>query len=240
MKKFILIISALFAAFAINAQVNNLPIIGNKFTFGIDGGLALPASQFGSSGALDPSAGSIAGNAKTGFCYDVYAGFKFSKIIGIMALFGMNTNSYNASGLTNQFGSATVSGAYNVSEYLVGPYLSITLIKIKIEAKLLAGMVSGNYPTSTFNYNGLMNTYGESVVTAFQNGSAFGYCVGAKIKYMMIGGMLGIGFGLNYVGSDLNYKGTNSEVGAPALSTSFDNKMNVGVFQPTLGLSLDI
>lgn len=56
----------------------------------------------------------------------------------------------------------------------------------------------------------------------------------------MIGGMLGIGLGLNYVGSDIDYKGISSEGGAPNLSTSFDNKMNIGIFQATLGLSLDI
>ena len=200
MKKYILIASIFIASFTMNAQVNDIPLIGNKITIGIDGGLALPGSDYGSSGpfpfSADNTVGYIDGNAKQGYCYDAYAGFKFSKIIGIMALYGVNMNSYNTSGLNNEMGTASTSGGYAISEYLVGPYLSITLVKIKIEAKLLAGLVSSNYPTSTFTYNGFMNTYGQSVVDSFSNRECVWILCRCKIKYMMIGGMLGIGIGL--------------------------------------------
>lgn len=54
MKRYILFASIVIIAFAANGQVNDIPLIGNKFTFGIDGGLALPVSQFGSSGPNSP------------------------------------------------------------------------------------------------------------------------------------------------------------------------------------------
>jgi hypothetical protein len=236
MKKYILIVFTLIVAFAAKAQVNDIPLIGNKFTFGIDGGLAIPSSDYGSTSASSSSSNAN-GFAKMGFCYDAYAGFKFSKIIGIMVQYGASMNSFNTSDLSS---NTTESGNYTVSEYLIGPYMSVTLVKIKIEAKLMGGLVSSNYPTisSSSSFGGITS----SVVSSFSNGNSFGYCAGAKIKYMMIGGMLGIGLGLDYVGSDVSFKGvTNTETtGMPSSSTSTNPKMSIGILQATLGLSLDI
>lgn len=245
MKKFILIVSVLTTSVIMNAQVNSLPIIGNKFTFGIDGGLALPGSDYSATGSLNSSSGStIDGFAKMGYCYNAYAGFKFSKLIGAMVLYGANSNSFNTSDLSS---GSSASGGYTVSEYLIGPYMSITLVKIKIEVKLLGGMVSSNYPT--ISQNSTFNGITSSVVNSFSTGNAFGYCAGAKIKYMMIGGMLGIGVGLNYIGSDVSFKGTyTSETSSVNIgsnmfgttSSSVNNKMSISILQPTIGLSLDI
>lgn len=241
MKKYILIASIFVASLKMNAQVNDIPLIGNRITIGIDGGLALPGSDYGSSNAApSPSNSNMDGYAKSGYCWDFYAGLKISKFFGVMGQYGMNMNSYNTSGLSNEFGTATTSGGYTISEYLAGPYLSITAVKIKIEIKLLAGLVSGNYPSSTFTYNGIMNTYGQTLVNSFRTGNGFGYCLGAKIKYMMIGGVLGIGIGLNYVGSDINYKGISTYDNLPSQSTSYNSSMLISIIQPTLGLSIDI
>jgi len=236
MKKYILIAATVIMAFAAKAQVNNLPLIGNKFTFGIDGGLAIPSSDYGST-STSSSSSNANGFAKMGFCYDAYAGFKFSKLIGAMVQYGASMNSFNTSDLGSNYSS---SGGYTVTSYLVGPYMSITLLKIKIEAKLLGGLVSSNYPTLTESTS--FAGVSSSVVSSFSTGSSFGYCAGAKIKYMMIGGMLGIGLGLDYLGSDVSFKGTNTETvpGLPPSTTSTNPKMSIGILQATLGLSLDI
>jgi len=235
MKKYIFIAAVLLTALAANAQVNSIPIIGNRFTFGIDAGLSLPSSDYATANSgVANTENALSGSAKTGFYYDIYGGFKFSKFIGIMVQYGANSNSFNTSNLGS---GSSASGGYTVAEYLVGPYLSITLVKIKIEAKLLGGMVTSNYPTLTID-----NASG-SVVDAFQNGSGFGYCAGVKIKYMMLGGMLGIGVGLNYVSSDVSYSGWTSTVSGGGTTQSQSEgkvKMNIGLVQPTLGLSLDI
>jgi hypothetical protein len=237
--KYFLLSAALFLAFISNAQVNKIAVTGNKFDFGIDVGFSLPASDFASSSLPAYSSNNVIdGYAKTGFCYDLHASYKFSKYIGIMVLYGNNINPINTSELTTSMGaSSSASGEYTVAEYLVGPYFSLTLVKIKIEAKLLGGIVTSNYPTLTFD-----NAAG-SVIDAFQNGSGFGYLAGAKIKYMMIGGMFGIGIGVNYVSSGVSYSGWTSTLSGAGTSQAQSNgsiKMNIGLVQVMLGLSLDI
>ncbi len=157
-----------------------------------------------------------------------------------MVQYGVNNNSFDVSKLNGSGGSTySTSGGDKVTEYLIGPFVSFKLIKIKIEAKLLAGLVSGSYPTlSSSSTSGNVTS---SVVNSFSTGNAFGYCAGAKIKYM-VAGHIGIGLGIDYVGSDISYKGTTTveSSGSQTFSNPTNNKMNVGVLQATLGLSLDI
>jgi hypothetical protein len=225
MKRHILTAIILIASYAANAQ----------FTAGLDGGLSVPASDYGSKSLPSPNSTTINGYAKLGTCFDGYVGFKFIPLIGGMLQYGVNTNSNNVSTLNTSNTTYTSGGSDKITEYLIGPFFSIKLIKIKIEAKLLAGLVSSNYPTLSSSSSS--TTFGgvtSSVENSFTTGNSFGYCAGAKIKYMMAS-VLGIGLGLDYVGSDVNFKGTNSLNGE---STNY--KMSVGVLQATLGVSLDL
>lgn len=225
MKKYLIALSALFASYTMSAQ----------FTFGIDGGLSIPSSDYGSSSAnASSSGGTVNGYAKLGSCFDGYVGYKFIPILGVMAQYGMNNNSYDAGKLNSSGVTVTASGGDKISEYLIGPYLSIKLANIKIEAKLLGGLVSSNYPTLTENTN--IGGVTSSVVNSFSTGNAFGYCAGAKIKFM-VAPIVGIGLGVDYVGSDVNFTGV-SNVNSQTFSNSY--KMSVGVLQATLGLSVDL
>src|ERR1700722_14957511 len=105
MKKYILITVAIIAAFAANAQVNSLPLIRNRFTFGIDGGPDYPGNDF-------------APTPKTGFYYDAYAGLKFSKLIGVMVQYGVNDIPYSADAPRVTDAVSSNSGGYITSEYL--------------------------------------------------------------------------------------------------------------------------
>jgi hypothetical protein len=224
MKKYIFIAAVLIGSHTMNAQ----------FTIGIDGGLSLPSSDYGSSNAsVSASGGNVSGYAKVGSCFDGYVGFKFIPIIGVMAQYGMNNNSYDVGKLSSSSVTVTASGGDKITEYLIGPYLSVKLANIKIEAKLLGGLVSTNYPTLTQNTN-FDNVY-SSVVNSFSTGNAFGYCVGAKIKFM-VAPIFGIGLGVDYVGSDVDFTGV-SNANSQTISNSY--KMSVGVFQATIGASLD-
>ena len=223
MKKYLIALSALFATYTMSAQ----------FTFGVDGGLSIPSSNYGAS-ALSSSS-TFNGSAKLGACYDGYVGFKFIPLLGAMVQYGANMNSINTS---NWGSNVSASGGSTVTEYLIGPFLSIKLIKVKIEAKLLGGLVSSSYPTisQSTTFNGVTS----SVVSSFSTGNGFGYCAGAKVKYM-VASIFGIGLGLDYVGSDVKFNGVSSEVVGSSSSTSTSsNKMNVGVLQATLGLSIDL
>ncbi len=244
MKKYIIIAATLIASYTGFAQgVNDIPIIGNKITIGIDGGLSIPSGDFGSTSTSGSTTGSstTSGFAKLGFCYDIYAGVKVFKLLGVMAQYGGNSHSYDASKLNTSSLTFTSNGGYNLSEYLIGPYVSVKLLKIKIEGKALGGLVTSNYPTISGSSN--VGGIATSVVSSFKTGNGFGYIIGAKLKYMMVGGMLGLGVGLNYLGSNINFKGINSQTivnGSLVQSSTYDSKMGVGLFQGTLGLSLDI
>jgi len=223
MKKYLIALSALLASYTMSAQ----------FTFGVDGGISVPSSNYGAS-ALSSSS-TFNGSAKLGACYDGYVGFKFIPLLGAMVQYGANMNSINTSDWGN---NASASGGATVTEYLIGPFLHIKILKLKIEAKLLGGLVSSNYPTisQSSSFNGITS----SVVSSFSTGNAFGYCAGVKIKYM-VASILGIGLGVDYVGSDVNFKGTSTTDAGPYSNTeSTSGKMNIGILQATLGLSIDL
>ncbi|HTA28416.1 MAG TPA: hypothetical protein VK809_11535 [Bacteroidia bacterium] len=217
MKKYLIALSALFASYTMSAQ----------FTFGIDGGLSIPTGQY--AGTVSTSNNTLNGYAKIGSCYDAYVGFKFLPFIGAMVQYGANNNSFDVAKL-NTSGSSTftTSGGDKIAEYLIGPYFSIKLANIKLEAKLLGGIVSSNYPTITesTSFNGVTN----SVSNSFETGNDFGFCAGAKIKFM-VAPIVGIGVGVDYLASSVTFKGaTNSDT----------YKMSEGVIQATLGVSIDL
>jgi hypothetical protein len=226
MKKYLVLLSVVLVCYTAKAQ----------FTFGIDGGLSVPGRGYGSSSDAsfsNPSSGTINGYAKIGTCYDAYAGFKFIPILGIMAQYGVNFNSYDVGKLNNSSETVTTSGGQEISSYLVGPYLSFGAAGIKLEVKLLGGIVSSSYPTITESstFNGTYNL----VVNSFQTGDNFGYCAGAKVKFMAAK-IIGIGIGVDYLASDATFKGSSTGYNT---NVSQNYNMSVGVFQATLGLSLD-
>lgn len=225
MKKPLILLSAIGLTCTMSAQL----------TIGVDGGLSIPSGDHGSSSVSTSSnGGTINGYAKIGTCYDGYVGFKFIPIIGIMAQYGMNLNSYDAGKLNSSSVTVTSSGGDKITEYLIWPYLSIKAANIKIEVKLLGGLVSSSYPgiTQNTNFDGVSST----VYNSFSTGNAFGYCAGAKIKFM-VAPIIGVGLGVDYVGSDESFTGV-SNANSQTVSNSY--KMSVGVFQATLGLSIDL
>src|ERR1700727_2801495 len=106
MKKYLVLISVVLISYGAKAQ----------FTFGIDGGLSVPGRGYGSSSDanVSTSGGNINGYAKVGTCYDAFAGFKFLPIIGVMAQYGVNYNSYDVGKLNNSSETVTTSGGQEI------------------------------------------------------------------------------------------------------------------------------
>lgn len=224
MKKYVVLISVVLVSFVAKAQ----------FTLGVDGGLSMPGRDYGSSTVTTyNSGGTINGYAKIGSCFDAFVGFKFIPILGVMAQYGINNNAYDVGKFNNSSETITTSGGDKISSYLVGPYLSFGAAGIKLEVKLLGGIVSSTYPTITENTNGAA-TY-DAVVNSFSTGNNFGYCAGAKLKFMAAK-IIGIGIGVDYLASDATFKGTSTGYNT---NVSQNYNMSVGVFQATLGVSLD-
>ncbi len=186
MKKYLVLLSIVFVSYTMSAQ----------FSFGVDGGLSIPTGQY--AGTVSTSSNTLNGYAKIGSCYDAYVGFKFIPILGAMVQYGANNNSFDVAKLnTNGTSTFTTSGGDRIAEYLIGPYISIKLANIKLEAKLLGGIVSSNYPTITesTSFNGVTS----SVSNSFDTGNDFGFCAGAKIKFMAAR-IVGIGLGVRLPG----------------------------------------
>jgi hypothetical protein len=217
MKKYLLLLPVALISFTMKGQLN----------FGVDGGLSIPTGQY--AGTVSTSGNTLNGYAKIGSCYDAYVGFKFLPVIGAMVEYGANNNAFDVAKLnTSGTSTFTTSGGDKIAEYLVGPYFSISLVNIKLEAKLLGGIVSTNYPTITesSSFNGITS----SVSNSFETGNDFGFCAGAKIKFM-VAPIVGIGLGVDYLGSNVTFKGAlNSDT----------YKMSEGVIQATLGVSIDL
>jgi hypothetical protein len=217
MKKYLILLVVVLVSYKMDAQ----------FTFGIDGGLSIPTGQYAGTAAI--SGNTLNGYAEIGSCYDAYVGFKFLPLIGAMVQYGANNNSFDVAKISTSGGSTvTASGGDKIAEYLIGPYFSIKLANIKLEAKLLGGIVSSSYPTITENssFNGITS----SVSNSFDTGNDFGFCLGGKIKFM-VARMVGIGLGVDYLASDVTFKGvTNGDT----------YKMSEGVVQATLGVSIDL
>ncbi|HTB30927.1 MAG TPA: hypothetical protein VK808_02820 [Bacteroidia bacterium] len=217
MKKYLILLPALLVCYTLSAQL----------TVGIDGGLSIPTGQY--AGTASTSGNTLNGYAKIGSCYDAYVGFKFLPFIGAMVQYGANNNSFDVAKLnTSGTSTFTTSGGDKIAEYLIGPYFSIKLANIKLEAKLLGGIVSSNYPTITDNtsFNGVTS----SVSNSFDTGNDFGFCAGAKIKFM-VARIVGIGLGVDYLASSVSFQGVGN---------GNTYKMSEGVIQATLGVSLDL
>lgn len=224
MKKYLVLLSVVLISYATKAQL----------TLGVDGGLSIPGRDYGSSAVTTyNSGGTINGYAKIGAGFDAFVGLKFIPFIGVMAQYGVNDNAFDAGKFNNSGGTISVSGQDQIASYLIGPFVTIPLGPVKLEGKLLGGVVSSSYPTITESTSGSA-TY-NSVVNSFNTGHDFGYCAGVKLKFMPAK-IFGIALGVDYLASDATFKGTST-----GYNTNFSQNynMSVGIWQATLGLCLD-
>ena len=160
-------------------------------------------------------------------------------------------------------GSPTfTSNSYYAGQYLIGPALKLPAGKFNIEGQILVGMVSTTYPTLTENLDqssvsgGFTQTETGSSVTTFKSASGFGYNINAGIEDM-IAPLIGLHLNVGYTGSSLSYSGfttttsgtyTETITGFGTTTTDFssvrtDNNaktLSVGLFQVTLGVSVDL
>jgi Outer membrane protein beta-barrel domain len=235
-----------------------------KLHIGVDVGYSAPSGDFSST---DPSkepvvqphstdTTHIAGYAKGGFHFNVYATYMFSEEVGAMISVGGSMNSYDITTLNSNFAAEfttggytgalpafTSSGGYFIGQYLIGPYISIPVGggKLKVEIKGLVGLTAANYPTLSYNYSALGITESESVTVKSYSG--FGYNVGAGLEYMM-SDMLGLHFNICYGGTSVSYPGYTVTATEGTLSVnqthSTDLAMSLGLIQVTVGASIEL
>lgn len=210
------------------------------------------------------------GFAKTGFSFNVYGQYRLAGPIGIKLMVGGTMNSYDASAFTSAYAPVwatyhytgvpsptwTASKSYYIGEYMLGPCLRLPAgEKLKIEAQVLVGLVTGSYPsltgTTTFSGTGYTETYTQNFSTV-SSVSAFGYNFSAGFEYKFAP-LMGLHLNVGYTGTSFSYSSyttstTLSETASGVTSTNnygpntynFAKTMAVGILAITLGFSVDL
>ncbi len=259
MKKQILLVAiAVLSVFAVKAGDKDLMFRGggggdSKLTIGVSVGAGIPMSDFGkkdTTGQNDTT--KRTGWASTGFHFNVTAGYLLGGPVGVMVMIGGNMNSFDvtsyetATGFNNNVPSGETktltSTNYYIGQYLVGPFLSLPASdKLKIDIRLLVGLVTGNTPTQTESETA--GSSNETIVTSGKDGSGFGYHFGAGIKYNFSDKM-GLTVNAGYTGSSIAYTGyTDTESGVFSgthTNTTLKQTMATSIVSVTVGLAFNL
>jgi hypothetical protein len=260
MKKSILVITAVMAAFTLKAGDLNTTMSGgndSKFSIGVSVGAAIPMGAYGSKNTDTTTAVRMDsthrqnGYASTGFHFDVTAGYLFSSNIGAMVLIGGNMNSFDASTYqtvndVKSSGGVTVTysaKSYYVGQYLVGPFVSLPAgDKLKIDIRVLFGLVTANTPTETETESA--GSASQTYTSSGNGGSGFGYHFGAGIKYNF-NDKMGLTFNLAYTGASISYTGY-TETGSGSLgnstftNTTLKSTMSTSLLTATVGIAFNL
>jgi hypothetical protein len=211
------------------------------------------------------------GFAKTGFSFNVYGQYMIVGPIGIKLMVGGTMNSYDIAtynsiytkiwnesspGASSYTYTWTAGKSYYIGQYMLGPCLKLPVSgKLRIEGQILAGLVTGSYPTLTgdYSYSGHIPGLSESGTQTYtiSSGSVFGYNINAGIEYMLIK-IIGIHLNVGYTGSSFSYPTynivntqTQTLGGYTIFSTLTQNynvakTMSMGLLQITTGASIDL
>ena len=211
------------------------------------------------------------GFAKTGFHFNVYGQYRIAGPIGIKLSIGGTMNSYDAATFSSAYAKIwaenpsntgvpaptwTSSKNYYIGEYLIGPCLRLPAgAKLKIEAQVLVGLVTGSYPslnsgTLSVSGPGYSDSYTETYSTV-SSVSAFGYNFSAGFEYK-VAPLIGLHLNAGYTGSSFSYANytvaqTTSQTVFGVTSTNSSTQtynvaktMSMGILAITLGLSVDL
>ena len=219
-----------------------------KMFVGVSVGAGIPLANYGKSDTLNSSDTThLTGWAKTGFHFNVKAGYYFTNNVGAMIQIGGNMNSYNSDALAKAEGltaPATVKATSNyIGSYLVGPCFKFPVSdKLTVEARALGGLMTAKLATVTEDIPSFIKN--EISYTATK---AFGYNVGLGLKYN-VSDNIGITLGADYLGGTpvfkeikVNSSGTFFGVPFNESVTSGGHKlaMSTGVLNTTLGLTFN-
>ncbi|NNM94260.1 MAG: hypothetical protein HKL88_02210 [Bacteroidia bacterium] len=173
-------------------------------------------------------------------------------------------NSQYRSLLSTEQVNAMSGDNFNITQFLAGPYLCFPLsvsgsnaddgkshsfhlnpvrTNTSLEIRVLVGLTTANYPA--IYYSGIS----ETTLYSFGEGRGFGYFGSAGIKYEIVDG-IAIHLDVNYEGSSvtypnysvLNYYNPNTMPPYTYTPNTYNTPktMTIGLFQATLGFSLEL
>jgi len=243
----------LFTGLSVHAQDYTRPITDQmpvpvsqdkKISLSFSVGAAVPLRNFGSNkingfwGNNANDSTTLQGFAKTGFHFEIAGSYLFSDEVGIRAVFGSSSNSFDETSFSSASGviNTTASGNYNVDEFLIGPYLSFSIgTKVRVNIGALIGIVNISYPDI---YQTVNDTLSDE--WGFKGGVNFGYSAFAEIEYS-ISSNIGILINASYTGSDITYNswtwsGTSTNYTYTYIGPTFQTNMQTGLLKISTGL----
>ena len=180
----------------------------------------------------------LQGFAKTGIHVNITASYLFANKVGLMALFGNNSNAFDIFTFSNKVGVPFItSDKYHIGEYMIGPYCSFPFSsKFTFEANAMIGLVTANYPALSITIVDTTETI------AFNSGKCFGYGFGGLIKYN-ITGKIAVSVNAAYFQAKMTYPGWSQVFTLPGyypVVIRHDNdetSMPMGMLQITAGIT---
>ncbi|HTB06580.1 MAG TPA: hypothetical protein VK806_06455 [Bacteroidia bacterium] len=218
-----------------------------KLTFSISAGIAMPLGAFGNKGNDTNSSDQKDtthynhGYAITGFHADLTISYLITDKIGVTALAGLNALSFDAATYKTVNGvpsTETLTATnYSTWQFLVGPYLELPASdKLKVDIRLLGGMVTNTFPTITQSGSTTVPFFGTqtySSVYSRKSGSGFGYSISAGARYNLTDA-IGISLNVAYTGSSIAYTGYTQVTNYNSNSSTYNDT----TLKTTLSLSI--
>ncbi len=231
----------------------NAQVLDQRLIIGVSFGVGLPQQNFGKSdtiGRKDTS--KLKGWATTGINFNLKAGWRLKKHMGVMAQAAGNVNWFNTTAYLNQNfnypvlqGSVVVNAtSHYIGSYLAGPFFNFPIGKLfTAEGHIMAGLMTVSYSSvdPIINFDGSTYQYTDVYKAAY----AFGYDVGAALKYNLID-QIGFTVSADYLGGNptmtgysISYTGPSTGLppGTPPVSSGSARKsvMSTGIININAG-----
>lgn len=194
MKKLVLIVIAVSLSttgfcqktFILSRQVKN-------GFLAVAGGGSLPVGKFASVSSADKQAGFVS----PGFSLNISAGYKVAGPVGLMVRAEQHRNALNTGAmLKNLYRTETdvwvaSPAQWTTTTFMAGPYVTIPMGRLSVEARLLVGQARATLPNSYMHGNfgntetTVENTGGQSTAFALGGGLAFRYRLGSSLSVQL-------------------------------------------------------
>lgn len=218
--------------------------IDKGFSIAVSVGSAVPFKSFSSTNVKNSfwdfysnDSIKLQGFAKPGINLNITASYLFQGGIGIMMMFGSDTNPFDIGTFSSTVAEPfTSSQDFHTREYLIGPYISFSATPmLTLEANALIGLVTANYPSVAIAVVDTTETI------SFNAGKGFGYSVGGAAKYSLTK-RIAVSVNVAYTQTKMVYSGWTDTYTAPGYDpyviphANDKTNMPMGILKITAGI----
>lgn len=158
-------------------------------------GGSLPLGRFASSSAVDKEAGF----ADPGVSLNISAGYKVAGVVGLMVRAEQHRNALNTDAMVENLYSSETDrwvaspAQWTTTTFMAGPYISLPMGRLSVDAQLLAGQVRSTLPNAYLHGNTgstettVESTGGPSTALTLGGGLALRYRLGRCLSVQLTG-----------------------------------------------------